>query len=235
MIKFLGKLKRKLKKQFFILSNHSNEFKLDIKIEHSWMGNDYGGFPICEKDLSSDSVVFSFGIGEDISFDAALYNKYQSKMYLFDPTPKSIDFIKNSPMRDCFNFQAYGIGKISGKVDFHLPVNPNHVSGSMHDHKNVSKVNTIQVDMKCWNDLCGELNVKKVDVLKIDIEGAEYDVLDEILNSSINVKQILIEFHSRYYENGEELTRSAIKLIKEKGYKLFSISDTLEEFAFIKY
>ena len=34
-----------------------------------------------------------------------------------------------------------------------------------------------------------------LDLLKIDIEGAEYEVLNYLINKSISVTQILVEFH----------------------------------------
>ena len=35
----------------------------------------------------------------------------------------------------------------------------------------------------------------------MDIEGAEYDVIDDILNSNIRIHQILVELHHRFPGN----------------------------------
>jgi FkbM family methyltransferase len=234
MRQVLARYKRKFKKYFFLLKNQTNEYKIDVALKHDWFGNDYGGFPVYGNYLTNQSTVFSFGVGEDISFDASLFDKYKCNMFLFDPTPRSIEFIESQQLPDNFKFYSYGIGKVTGFVDFHLPANPNYVSGSLLNHKNVSETAKITVQMKSWEDICNELNIKKVDILKIDIEGSEYDVLADVLNSDVAVKQILIEFHSRYFDNGDEMTKNAIKLIKSKGYNLYSISDSLEEFGFLK-
>jgi hypothetical protein len=38
--------------------------------------------------------IYSCGVGEDISFDMAVMNDYDCEIFAFDPTPKSMDWIK---------------------------------------------------------------------------------------------------------------------------------------------
>ena len=66
-------------------------------------GTDYGGYLLPENiKLDSNSIVYSIGIGEDISFDATLSAKYNCKVYMFDPTPRSIERRKN---KKCIEWQ----------------------------------------------------------------------------------------------------------------------------------
>ena len=60
-------------------------------LECSRHGTVYGGFDTPSKMcfLPRDAVMFSFGCGEDISFDVALASTYDMKIYLFDPTPRA--------------------------------------------------------------------------------------------------------------------------------------------------
>ncbi len=67
----------------------------------------------------------------------------------------------------------------------------------------------------------------------MDIEGAEYDVLGNILDSPVTINQILIEFHDRLFEDGKIKTISAIKRLSSHGYKIFGVSDSFEEVSFI--
>ncbi len=87
--------------------------------------------------------------------------------------------------------------------------------------------------MKSIKDIVYELGHKQIDVLKMDIEGSEYNVIDSIVNSEIPVNQILIEFHDRFFENGIEKTRQAIIQLKQHGYEIFAFSDSFEEISFI--
>ena len=79
-----------------------------------------------------------------------------------------------------------------------------------------------------------ELGHNHIDLLKMDIEGAEYEVLDEILRHELPVRQILVEFHHRFPGIGIGRTLDTVKRLRDAGYKLFHVSPWCEEFAFLK-
>ena len=79
-----------------------------------------------------------------------------------------------------------------------------------------------------------ELGHSRIDIIKMDIEGAEYDVIKDIYESDIRPVQILIEFHHRFPGVGIKKTKEAIGCIKSMGYQLFSVSATNEEYCFIR-
>ena len=69
--------------------------------------------------------------------------------------------------------------------------------------------------------------------LKMDIEGSEYDVIEDIINSNISITQILVEFHDRLFENGYQKSIKIINALKLKGYEIFAVSESFEEVSFI--
>jgi FkbM family methyltransferase len=234
MVNNLKALFRRCKYTFLRLTNQIPEFRIDYRIEKKWMGNDYGGFFVHPKNISQTSIIYSFGIGEDISFDLAVSKEFRSKIFMFDPTPKSINWVKKQNLPKEMKFFDYGISDKSGFVDFFLPENPNHVSGSATEQNNVDLSRKISVEMKTIKEIFKQLDHTKIDILKMDIEGSEYDVLDDILNSDIKIEQILIEFHSRFFLDGKDKTKKAIEKLKLSGYKVFAVSTSLEEVSFIK-
>jgi hypothetical protein len=68
----------------------------------------------------------------------------------------------------------------------------------------------------------------------MDIEGAEYELIENILNTKISIDQFLIEIHERFFENGKFLTQKIIRILNNNGYEIFAISDSFEEISFIK-
>lgn len=70
-------------------------------------------------------------------------------------------------------------------------------------------------------------------MLKMDIEGSEYDVIESILNLDIKIGQIQIEFHDRFFADGERKTKNAVKELEKSGYKVFAVSKSKEEVSFI--
>ena len=199
----------------------------------AWYGNTYGGFFVNPDLLDEDSIVYSIGVGCDVSFDVEIINQHNSCVYAFDPTPKSINWVSRNRLPVQFKFFDFGISKKTGSEVFHLPKNPNYVSGSVFQHADVSEFDTVEVKMKSFQDITRKLGHKKIDILKMDIEGSEYDVIDSILDSDVRIDQILIEFHERFFDDGFQKTMDAIKKIGKKGYKLFGISESKEELSFI--
>lgn len=224
-----------LKKALFKIKRKYQKYhKVKIKCNSKWYGNNYGGFFVCPDLLSDSSIVYSFGIGEDISFDKAIIEEFQCDVFGFDPTPKSIDWIKNQQLPKKFHFFEFGIDTISGIVKFHLPKNSDFVSGSQIYNSDLITDETIDVQMKSFEDIVIDLGHTKIDILKMDIEGSEFMVLESILKSNTSIDQILIEFHERFFKDGKTRLKKAKAILQSNGFEVFALSDSFEEVSFIK-
>ena len=54
------------------------------------LGTEYGGWYIPKNiQLNNSSIIYSVGVGEDISFDIGLSNIFDPEIFLFDPTKRS--------------------------------------------------------------------------------------------------------------------------------------------------
>ncbi|MCT4590191.1 MAG: FkbM family methyltransferase [Carboxylicivirga sp.] len=221
--------------QFYrIIRGKSPYIKISTKKEHRWMGSKNGGFYLHPHSINENSIVYSIGIGEDISFDQAIIDTFGCKVYGFDPTPKSIEWVKNNVSNNNFIFEPVGIGVETGTSTFYLPKNEQHVSGSLSHNDVTDKSQAIEVKIKRFIDMARAHNHHTIDVLKMDIEGSEYDVMPDILDSDIKINQILIEVHHRLIPNGNAKTKNLIKLMNQNGYKVFAVSDLAEEISFIR-
>ncbi|MDB5024600.1 MAG: methyltransferase, FkbM family [Mucilaginibacter sp.] len=232
-IKLILRVKAKVKKLILILTGRVKHLKKGIKLKNVWYGNQYGGFYVYPDLLNENSIIYSFGIGQDISFDTAIIKNHNCQVFGFDPTPKSINWIKSQNASTKFTFLDLGISDRSGLFDFFLPKNSDHVSGSITVQDNINVNEKITVKMKCISDIMRQLEHTHIDILKMDIEGAEYAVIENILDSNVSIDQILVEFHDRFVENGTFKTQQIIKHLNDKGYEIFAISDSFEEISFI--
>lgn len=222
-MKLISYLKTLVKKDHTFVSNSSIQ----------WFGTTYGGFYLDASLLTASSTLFSFGVGEDISFDIAVSKKNIGSIFLFDPTPKSIAFIKNTPLPENFHFFPIGISDQDEEASFFLPKNDNNVSGSLLSHRQVDSTKKIKVLLKRLSTIIHELNIHRVDVLKIDIEGSEYRVLKDIMQERIFPLQICVEFHNEFYKNGKELFKSSLIFLKDNGYEVKAVSKSGKEYLFV--
>jgi len=60
---------------------------------------------------------------------------------------------------------------------------------------------------------------KKIDFLKIDIEGAEFEVIKDIKDNMDNIKTLFIEYHGNFEQN-KELTE-LFEIIKFNGFHFY--------------
>jgi FkbM family methyltransferase len=199
-----------------------------------WYGSRYGGYPVCPERLGPEPVVYSFGIGEDASFDRAMCEQHAARVFAFDPTPRTAEWIGGQDLPETFCFFPIALGKESGTAEFFLPANPDHVSGSLSEQERVNRRESIRVSVRSFAEIAREHGHSRVDVLKMDIEGSEYDVIPGILECGISIGQILIEFHDRLYPDGRRKTRETVRLLRRHGYEVSGRDALCEVVGFIR-
>jgi len=223
----------KLKKLIYLIKGYKMT-NVNIDISKKWLGSLYGGFYLHTNKINSNSIIYSLGIGQDITFDSRVMDLFNCQVYAFDPTPKSVNWVKKNVFNKNFKFIPNGISKSSGVKKFYKPKNQLHVSGSLYDSHAVNKYDYENLNFITLIDAMKEHDHQNINVLKMDVEGAEYEIIEYIKENNIQIDQILVEFHSLIIENGDSKTKKAIQTLNEMGYKCFGISESFQEYSFIK-
>ena len=205
---------------------------IQVKQGSILLGNSKACWRISTSDLLAKTIVYSIGVGEDISFELELIRLFGVRVYAFDPTPRSVRWLSSQLLPEQFNFHPYGLADYDGNCTFHPPANPSYVSHTMLHRRGVETA-AIELPVYRLSTIMRSLTHDRVDILKMDIDGAEYGVLKDILDSGIRPGQLLVEFHHRWPEIGIEKTRRAISELNSFGYKIFSISPSGEEYGFL--
>ncbi|MFC1652374.1 FkbM family methyltransferase [Planctomycetota bacterium] len=222
-----------MKRQIQTMMGRDIIVETDCCVEKTRLGSSYGGWEVADRWIDGDSIIYSFGVGEDITFDLELINKYGVTIHAFDPTPRSIEWIhkQNTPGR--FVLHEYGLADFDGPAFFNPPENPEHISHTILPRTKTQSLAT-KVIFKRLESIMMLLNHSRIDLLKMDIEGAEYLVIDDLITCQVKPSQLLIEFHHRFPNIGIQKTKEALKKLKSYGYCLFSVSDSGEEYGFIR-
>ena len=102
------------------LVGRSKTIALDVSIPCEVLGTKYGGHCVALGYLGPDSIVYSCGIGRDISFDLELIRRKRCQIFAFDPTPRCLEWIQHQTTPESFHFFNYGIADHDGILCFYL-------------------------------------------------------------------------------------------------------------------
>ena len=203
--------------------------------------------------LNQNSIIYCIGAGEDISHDIIIANQLKSKIHIFDPTPRSISHVnhvknvldgtkspiysnniaggdpvhywklilENSISSDNIIFKEYAVGIKEGVHKFYLPSNEDYVSCSLEE--GMKSNDFINVNVRTLKTIMKELNHTHIDLLKMDIEGTECDVINNMLDLHIYPKYLAVEFDLAF--NGEfkkdvEKCNQTIQKLYQHNYQL---------------
>jgi FkbM family methyltransferase len=215
-------------KRFLKPNLHRPDYRCDYEV----LGTEYGGWPVVDHIFGKDTIVYSVGLGEDISFDLALIKKYGCDVWGFDPTPKSRLWIEGLRLPAPFHFLPVGVAAKDGELTFYPPANEAYVSFSVAPGEGSARP-PIKAPVQRIATIAGQLGHSRIDVLKMDIEGFEYDVLRDLLAGAFRPKLLLVEFHHGMYGVDNEKTVYAVNGLRKAGYRLFYVSNVGREYGFI--
>ena len=211
------------------------------------LGTRYGGWSIpIECKLDNDSIIYSGGVGEDMSFDLKLADKYNCKIFLIDPTQRAIthyrevkefydskinnfsgniqsDYLYNiidlKPNFNNFTYINKGLYKEKTKLKFYKQTNPEYVSQSLVVNMFGNEYDEVEVES--IKNIMETYNHSKIDLLKLDIEGSEIDVLNQMLDDKIYPRYLCIEFDLLLKnKDPNKLTQKLVSRLQENNYKI---------------
>jgi len=141
--------------------------------------------------------VVDIGVGDDPDFAKELARVFNARCLLVDPTRRHSSVLEAWCDREPrFEYLQAALGSASGNMPFFE--SRRDVSGSIFaSHRNIAAgdFERYEVPVVTLDDLVQRMD-GRIDVLKIDVEGAEFDVLARARPDTLRlIGQILVEFH----------------------------------------
>lgn len=153
------------------------------------------------KHISKDSFVIDIGanIGDVTGF---LYEKFEPTIYSYEPNISCYKFMldrfKDKPKINLFNT---AVSNFDGKSNLYFHKNSKgindvkYIQGATLRPEKDNIDNKKKIEIECINIKNILEENKKIDLIKIDIEGSEYSIMPEIINYRDKIKMVICETH----------------------------------------
>ena len=191
-----------------------------------------GVWTVCPDGITPDGVVWSFGVGDNIAWDLAMIRRFGVEVHAFDPTPAAVRWVRSQTLPPRFHFHQYGVAAHDGVLRFAAPRKARDINYTPAGDG--EKGPCVTAPVRRLSTLWEQLGRRPIDVLKMDIEGGEYEVIDDLLSSGPPVRQLLVEFHHHFPSVGLAKTVRAVRALEAAGFQVFHISERGLEFSFLR-
>jgi FkbM family methyltransferase len=211
------------------------------------LGTEYGGWAI-PKDiiLGKYSKVVSVGVGEDISFDLLINSLFNCDVILVDPTTRAIrhvdevrEFYNTKQWKFSGNIQAdykrhieqlnvnfdkikyinKGLWNSETTLRFYKQTNPSYVSQTLIP--NMYGGDYDEVHTTTLRKIMDTYSLNNIDILKLDIEGSEIEVLNNMLDENIFPTYLLVEFDLKIKgKDSSNQTDAVLNRLSSVGYSI---------------
>jgi len=200
------------------LQTKKNEFQLII---NEWFSVKGDSTLRLDYPLDTESVVFDLG-GYLGDFSEEINDKYGCFVHLFEPSKIFYEncnqrFINNNKIK-CYN---YGLSNKDGIFNLSNDLNASSIN------ENINKEFSQQVVVKKIESVFQELKIDHIDLIKINVEGSEFEILEDLISSGYIsiINNLQIQFH--------EFAPNSWKLRDDIRIKLTKTHDEIWNYPFV--
>lgn len=167
--------------------------------------------------LGPSTVVLDLGANRGV-FSRAMVERYGCQVYAVEANPYLCDELRLGGIRT----EHVAVSDASGPVSFAICEDGEW--SSLHGGGPIPVVERLTVEAVTLADLLERLNLARVDILKLDVEGAEVPILmsapDDLLMAS---EQVTVEFHDFHGFTPRSQCEDVIRRMESLGFRTISV------------
>lgn len=154
----------------------------DLCVTPDMVPNRAGGTAGNDACGNGQCVIYAAGVGTDPSFDIQAADELACQVVSLDPTPATVTMMAaRRDLPPCLTFKPWGMSNATQVTTMTNSWTRHKTEGGIH--------------MKTMADIMAALHHTAVPVVKLDIEGWEFQVLPQLVHPDLGVEQVLLELH----------------------------------------
>ncbi|MCH8344540.1 MAG: FkbM family methyltransferase [Planctomycetes bacterium] len=160
-------------------------------------------------DLGPESTVVDIG-GYEGQWASDIYAMYRCRILVFEPvTAYTEATTRRFAHNDAIRVFPYGLAASTA----HGEITVNGDASSLYNHGETRETIELMDVVECLRD---DLGLNEIDLMKINIEGAEYDLLDRVLGEKYHlaIRNIQVQFHD-FVENANQRRQEIRRRLSE--------------------
>jgi FkbM family methyltransferase len=188
------------------------------------LGSAYGGWTLPGELIDSSWTCYMIGAGGDTSVDLELIRRYGVKVRSFDAVADYVEIArKDGSGVSGFSVHHAAIATEDGPLRMQVTHHPG--SRSVSAARLYDTEDFIELPGRTLPSLMSELGDERIDLLKLDIEGSEYEVMPTLDLRAMGVKVFAAQLH---HTGSVAQARSLIADLRVQGYQPVACRPTVK-------
>jgi FkbM family methyltransferase len=179
------------------------------------LGSSYGGWLIPDGVVGPSWVCYCVGTGGDITFDLELVSRYGAEVRAFEPVAEYVQHAADAADGESrFSVHQAAIAMRDGPLRMQVTHDSN--SRSVSAAALYESAEYVELPGRSLASLMAEFGDARIDLLKLDIEGGEYELLPSLELPAMGVKVFATQLH----HNGTVAqARELVAGLRQAGYE----------------
>ncbi len=188
------------------------------------LGTSYGGWKIPDRALTAGQVCYCVGSGGDISFDLELMRRYGAVVRAVDPVEAyeryALEAAAGEPL---FSFRRAAVTTSDGPLRMqahHEPGSQSLSAAGLYDTDD-----WVEVDGRTIQSLMAEFGDQRIDLLKLDLEGLEYELVPTLDLVALGVSIFSLQLH---HTGTVKQALKLVECVRRQGFRLVAQRPTVK-------
>lgn len=176
-----------------------------------WFENDGDNTLRLDYDLDANSIVFDLG-GYKGQWSSDIYSKYCSNIYIFEVVEEYAKYIRERFSKNKkIHIYQFGLADKTYEATIYLNNDGSSMFGQNNEKKTIKLVSA--------TEFFNNHGINHIDLMKINIEGGEYDLIEHIIEYDIitKIENIQVQFHE-VFPDAEKRMNAIQRELKKTHY-----------------